>query len=115
MMRVCAPMGLALAGFILSGCSNWHYADVAQWRQAHPAAADQSSRRVRTSSPSPQATPSRVTAARGEVVTTGTVGESRPLKPWPKVGTPEWEQLQAEEAERERRVKEAVQSICRGC
>ena len=37
------------------------------------------------------------------------------IKPWPRRGTPEWEQLQAEEIAREQRIKEVLSSICRGC
>src|SRR5262245_42207355 len=115
MMRAWMPVGLVCAGLILSGCSNWHYVDLAQWRQTNAAAADQSSRHVKTSLGRPQASSPWAAAAQDAVESTATVGKSRPLKPWPKVGTPEWDQLQAEEMERERRVKEAVQSICRGC
>ena len=37
------------------------------------------------------------------------------IRPWPRRGTPEWEQLQAEEIAREQRIKEVLSSICRGC
>jgi hypothetical protein len=37
------------------------------------------------------------------------------IRPWPKRGTPEWDQLQAEELAREQRIKEVMSSICRGC
>jgi hypothetical protein len=36
-------------------------------------------------------------------------------RPWPKRGTPEWDQLEAEEIAREQRIKEVLSSICRGC
>src|SRR5262245_18926144 len=45
--------------------------------------------------------------------TTGSVDRSS--RPWPKRGTPEWDQLQAEELAREQRIKEVLSSICRGC
>jgi hypothetical protein len=47
--------------------------------------------------------------------TTGSVARSNETKPWPKRGTPEFEQLQAEELAREERIKEVLSSICRGC
>jgi len=47
----------------------------------------------------------------------GTSSISRPgdIRPWPKRGTPEWNQLEAEEIAREQRIKEVLSSICRGC
>jgi hypothetical protein len=44
---------------------------------------------------------------------TGSVARS--IRPWPKRGTAEWDQLQAEELAREQRIKEVLTSICRGC
>jgi hypothetical protein len=44
---------------------------------------------------------------------TGSIARS--TRPWPKRGTPEWDQLQAEELAREQRIKEVLSSICRGC
>ena len=46
---------------------------------------------------------------------TGSIARSNEIRPWPKRGTPEFEQLQAEELARERRIKEVLSSICRGC
>jgi hypothetical protein len=40
---------------------------------------------------------------------------ARSIRPWPKRGTPEWDQLEAEELAREQRIKEVLSSICRGC
>jgi hypothetical protein len=37
------------------------------------------------------------------------------LRPWPKRGTPEFEQLQAEKIELENRARAVIHSICRGC
>jgi hypothetical protein len=37
------------------------------------------------------------------------------IRPWPNRGTPEWNQLQAEELAREQRIKEVMSSICRAC
>ena len=44
---------------------------------------------------------------------TGSVARS--TRPWPRRGTAEWDQLQAEELAREQRIKEVLSSICRGC
>src|SRR6266705_2495174 len=46
---------------------------------------------------------------------TGSIARSNDIRPWPKRGTPEFDQLQAEELAREQRIKEALRSICRGC
>jgi hypothetical protein len=54
-------------------------------------------------------------AADDPVETTGTIPQSRALRPWPRVGTPEWFEIQRQDAEREQRVQEAIRNICRGC
>jgi len=66
--------------------------------------------------------PSPEPAQRGEPATvtdagdtTGSIDRSNATKPWPKRGTPEFDQLQAEELAREQRIKEVLSSICRGC
>ena len=46
---------------------------------------------------------------------TGSIARSNDIRPWPKRGTPEFDQLQAEELAREQRIKEVLSSICRGC
>jgi hypothetical protein len=46
---------------------------------------------------------------------TSSIGRPSDIRPWPKRGTPEWDQLEAEEIARERRIKEVLSSICRGC
>jgi len=46
---------------------------------------------------------------------TGSIARSKDIRPWPKRGTPEFDQLQAEELAREQRIKEVLGSICRGC
>ena len=45
----------------------------------------------------------------------GSIARSNDIRPWPKRGTPEFDQLQAEELAREQRIKEVLSSICRGC
>jgi hypothetical protein len=49
----------------------------------------------------------------GEI--TGSIARSNDIRPWPKRGTAEFDQLQAEELAREQRIKEVLSSICRGC
>ena len=51
----------------------------------------------------------------GIVLGCGQEGVEVGVRPWPKRGTPEFEQLQAEEIEQENRAKAAIHSICRGC
>jgi hypothetical protein len=46
---------------------------------------------------------------------TGSIVRSNDSRPWPKRGTPEYDQLQAEEVAREQRIKEVLSSICSGC
>jgi hypothetical protein len=131
MVRVCVPAGLMLAHIVLAGCSHRQQVDLAQWREYRSAAgtttAEELSRPAKTQTRSaqarlPQTMISRATDARDDVQPVGTVGQSprtidgpKHMRPWPKRGTPEFEQLQAEEVEQENRAKAATRSICRGC
>lgn len=45
---------------------------------------------------------------------TGSTGRAD-IRPWPRRGTPEMDQLQAEEIAREQRIKEVLSGICRRC
>jgi Tfp pilus assembly protein PilP len=119
MARFCVLVGLMLAQLVLSACSSRPQVDLTQWRDYRATtAASAKPLQVR----SPQAMISHATEAHGEVESVGTVGRStgtidgpKHLRPWPKHGTPEFEQLQAEEIEQENRAKAATHSICRGC
>jgi hypothetical protein len=124
-MRVCSPtglcatLGLLLASFMVGGCSSTpfvatHPAETTQWRLYRPGMESAAPRRrVRTASrPSP---PVVARGVNGEMETTGTVAQSRAHRPWPRVGTPEWNEIQAEDAARERRIQEAIGNVCRGC
>jgi hypothetical protein len=120
-----------LVHLVLSGCSHREQVDLAQWRDYRSTAGattgEESSRPVKAransaQARSPQTMISRATDARAEVEPVGTVGRStgtvdapKHMRPWPKRGTPEYEQLQAEEIEQENRIKAAIESICRGC
>lgn len=44
-----------------------------------------------------------------------TVSSDAQHRPSPDVGTPEWDAQQAEEARQQKRLDEALKSICRGC
>jgi hypothetical protein len=46
---------------------------------------------------------------------TASIARPNDIRPWPKRGTAEFDQLQAEELAREQRIKEVMSSICRGC
>ena len=114
MIRLTVTIGFALTSSILAGCSNRHVIDLAELREHRLAARDDLSE-PRKPSPPQQGMVSPPGISTGDPATTATIGRTREIRPWPKVGTPEWHQLQAEEAERERRILEAVNSICRGC
>src|SRR5215813_3868746 len=131
MVRFYAPAALMIVHLIISGCSSRQQVDLAQWREYRGATAtmtaEESPRpaKVRTSSaqaPSSEAKNSRANVAPDEVESVGTLGQitksvddPKHMRPWPKRGSPEFEQLQAEEIEQENRVKDAIQSLCRYC
>jgi hypothetical protein len=96
-------------GASLCGCASNHEAIRADTRQlqrvkhdAWPEPAD----------PTPGAEAAGLTHADD---ITGSIARSNNIRPWPKRGTPEFDQLQAEEQAREQRIKEVLSSICRGC
>src|SRR5262245_3870830 len=125
MDRFCVLAGWM--SFLLSGCASRKQGDWTQWRDYRDTSAEELSRSVKTSAKpsqarSIQAMAARATDAHAEVESVGTVGRAagtidgpRHLRPWPKRGTPEFEQLQAEEIEQESRARAATHSICRGC
>src|SRR5262245_46595312 len=131
MVRFCVPAGLMLAHIILPGCSHRQQVDLAQWREYRSVTgtttAEESSRPAKTrlnlaQARSPQSMISHATDARDVVQLIGTIGTStetvdgpKHMRPWPKRGTPEFEQLEAKEIEQENRIKTMIHSICRGC
>jgi len=127
MARFCVLAGLMLAQLVFSACSSRQQLDLTQWRDYRGSSNEEVSRPIRTSAKpsrvrSAQAVAAHVTDAQSQVESAGTVGRAagpndapRHLRPWPKRGTAEFEQLQAEEIELENRAKAATQSICRGC
>jgi len=105
-------VGLALSSLTVSGCSSGPNVDLTQWRPYRLATtADDPPRRVRRAAPSQQARTTEATDGQDG----GTTGAASGLKPWPRRGTREWDELQAREAEQESRVNAAIHSICRGC
>ena len=108
---------LALIGIsaILCGCSSRHDAVRTELLQQPPikddAAAEGAVARRRIE-PAARNDSGDVTSSIGRA---GEIRPSSDIKPWPKRGTPEWDQLQAEEIAREQRIKEVLSSICRGC
>jgi len=104
-------VGLAFSSLILSGCSSGPNVDTTQWRPYRLATVDDPPRRVRRAAPSQEAR--TIQAGGGQAA--GTIGGTSSIKPWPRRGTREWDELQAQEAERENRVNAAIRSICRGC
>jgi hypothetical protein len=121
MIRFGTALALIGVGAILCGCSSGHEAMRTELRQ-QPQIKD-------GEAPEPAVVRRRIEpAARNgsDDVTSsiGRFGDIRPssdikpsgdIKPWPRRGTPEWDQLQAEEIAREQRIKEVLSSICRGC
>jgi len=94
---------------ILCDCSSRHEVIRTEVRQQRPINDDEPSERAVARSRIPA---SAVTDA-AEV--TGSIGRTGDIRPWPKRGTAEWDQLQAEELAREKRIKEVLNSICHAC
>jgi hypothetical protein len=66
-------------------------------------------------SPAPAIATRRIQPAAPADDITASIAPPNAIRPWPKRGTPEWNQLQTEELAREQRIKEVMSSICRGC
>ena len=135
MIRLCILVGLSIATLILPGCANRQQVDLSQWRDYRPDTREESTQRTKVTTRSEEVPPAKsagtkvamrsqaTPGAKSDVMEsidtigrgTGTVDGPRHMRPWPKRGTPEFEQLRAEEAEREARIKDAIRSICRGC
>jgi hypothetical protein len=104
---------------VISGCSRGYYVDPADFGARRPAVSERAA--------APERTPAQVvrrsraepvaTARQDDSEITGTIGSSSSqVSPWPKRGTPEFNRLQAEEAERDRRIDQMLRTgICSGC
>jgi hypothetical protein len=107
MIRFGAVLLLIGMGASLCGCASRDQSMRAEVRQPQQV--------KHVVSPDPAAATQRAqpTALTDDI--TGSIARSNDIRPWPKRGTPEFEQLQAEELAREQRIKEVLSSICRGC
>ena|SRR3977135_3293680 len=107
MIRFCTVLLLIGVGASLCGCASRHEAMRAEVQQPQ---------RVKNDvSPEPAVATQRTQPAALTGDITGSIARSNDIRPWPKRGTPEFDQLQAEELAREQRIKEVLRSICRGC
>jgi hypothetical protein len=131
---------LAAIGANLAACSGGYYVDLAELRSRHPTIANANAgpstdagrrrgrRDVHTGTVEPAAgvpsssVPAVASPSASSSASARTIGhhdESRrwmnAATPWPSRGTPEYDQMLADEAERERRTEQAMRSICRGC
>lgn len=125
MPRFATPIGLILATVVLCGCVSTRPVDTTQYRLYRPGMETEAPRRVGMAPRRPA--PVLARDAESEIPVTGTVaqsaaqpaaqsaGQSTTHRPWPRVGTPEWQQLQLDEAKREQRIQDAIRNICRGC
>jgi hypothetical protein len=91
---------------ILGGCSSGYSVNLAEISH-RPIMKDQTSAR-----PAVRQT-MRAPAASVEV--TGSIVRTEAIRPWPKRGTAEYDQIRKDELARERRINDALGSICRGC
>src|SRR5262249_43205165 len=111
---------LLAIGAVSSACSNGYYVDLAEVRQRHAALAEQQPTLKRVKRPRARAAPAvpesqhEITSSAGPHSHTA-MASGNEFKPWPKRGTTEAEQLQAEEIKREQRINEVIHNICRGC
>jgi hypothetical protein len=105
MIRFDTALLLIGMGASLCGCASRHEAIAAEVQQPQ--------RVSHELSPEPGvATPRPAVLTNAGDITGST---ARSTRPWPKRGTPEWDELQVEELAREQRIKEVLSSICRGC
>jgi hypothetical protein len=112
MIRFRTVLLLIGIGASLCGCASRHEAMRAE---AQLRAEAQEPQRVKQVSPEPVVATQRAQPAALTGDITGSIARSNDIRPWPKRGTPEFDQLQAEELAREQRIKEVLSSICRGC
>jgi hypothetical protein len=106
MIRFGTVLLLIGLGASLCGCASRHEAMRAEVPQPQ---------RVEQVSPEPAVATQRTQPAALTGDITGSIARSNDIRPWPKRGTSEFDQLQAEELAREQRIKEVLSSICRGC
>ena len=117
MARGCVCAGLALAILMLCGCSSAvQRVDLSQWQMymaKDPYSGDDAPRRAKASPPTPRALVARDLIQRADREEAAFARSE--FRPWTRVDTKEREELEAVEVAGDRRLKEAKQSICRGC
>ena len=100
----------------LGGCSNAYYVDLGELSQRRIAMADGPPEQpTRVAMRSAEEPPARTAVARVPIEPKDIRARPDDARPWPKRGTPEYEQTQLQETERENRIKQVLNSICRGC
>jgi hypothetical protein len=111
-MRTFMPLGLILAGLVMSSCG--YYVDPAQYRQGSTMEADDPPRRARVA---PPAAEFRTSPARtGTAPSDGTIGDGSRTRPLPPGNKAESEQALTRETERASdSAKDLINGICRGC
>jgi hypothetical protein len=123
-MRYFLAIFLLGVGTFVTGCSGGYYVDPADFRAKGPAVSGRAvapaRATVRTANRSQSGATSTSHSNASEMngrEMNGTTGRSSDqIKPWPKRGTAESDLLQAEEADRERRIGRLLRDgICRGC
>src|SRR5689334_21156371 len=97
-------VGLTVLGLMVSGCSSY-YVDAANYRQQRFVATDDPPPPARVASS--RASHRVIAAHEHDVSTTGSSGD---IKSWPKQGTPEWDRMQAQSDEMDRRARAATNS-----
>jgi len=115
MVRVCVPVGLALA-LLLGGCSNAiQRMDLGEWQKflaSDPYAGEDAPRRAKASSSTPRAAVARDLIEQAE----REEAARSEFWPWSRVDTKEREESQADEAAvPDRALKSASRTICRSC
>ena len=114
-VRVICLLGVSA---VISGCSYGYYVDLDDYLDKRPAASERVVSAERAPARTARQSEAQPVAAvpSGNSGTTGTSVRGDEIRPWPKRGTPELEKLQAEEAERNRKIEELLRNgVCRGC
>jgi len=100
---------------MLCGCSNAvHRVDLSQWHEyiaKDPYTGEDAPRRAKASSAAPRSAVARDLINRAEEAAFA----RSEFRPWTRVDAQDREQLEADDAAGDQRVKQADKSVCRGC
>jgi hypothetical protein len=117
MVRGCVFAGLAVAIFVLGGCSNAvQRLDLGEWHKympQEPFTGDEISRSLRVSTKTPRAPVARDLINRAE--REEAVASRSEFKPWARVDTKNVEPLEADDDAQDHQREEVSQKTCRGC